>query len=94
MQLQLAEHFTNVLVNIQEHFTAFCGCREIVKQFKFLLSPYSLIGTRSNMQNYVLCQPAELGWGGSHKFMYCFRGSQYKRVSDLNSQSAEDILGQ
>jgi hypothetical protein len=32
-------------VTVQEHFIAYCRCREAVKLFRFLLSPYSLIGT-------------------------------------------------
>jgi hypothetical protein len=35
---------TAPFVTVQEHFIAYCGCREAVKLFRFLLSPYSLIG--------------------------------------------------
>jgi hypothetical protein len=35
----------------QEQFIVYCGCGEVVKLFRFLLSPYSLIGTCNNVQN-------------------------------------------
>jgi hypothetical protein len=35
---------------VQEHFIAYCRCREAVNLFRFLLSPYSLIGTCNSVQ--------------------------------------------
>jgi hypothetical protein len=34
---------------------AFCSCREAVKLFRFLPSPYSLVGTCKSLQNCTLC---------------------------------------
>jgi hypothetical protein len=39
------EIFREYFVTVQEHSIAYCRCREAVKLFRFLLSPYSLIGT-------------------------------------------------
>jgi hypothetical protein len=39
------------LMRAQEHSVAYCRCREAMKLFMFLLSPYSLIGTYRNVQN-------------------------------------------
>jgi hypothetical protein len=35
----------------QEYFIAYCGCREAVKLFRFLLSPYSLMWSYKSLQN-------------------------------------------
>jgi hypothetical protein len=40
MPLELTKHF----VTVQKHFIAYCKCKEAAKLFRFLLSPYSLIG--------------------------------------------------
>jgi hypothetical protein len=45
------EIFHDFFVSVQEHFIAYCRCREAVKLFRFLLSPYSLIGTCTSLQN-------------------------------------------
>jgi hypothetical protein len=47
----LREEFCKNFVTVQEHFIAYCRCRETVKLFRFLLSLYSLIETCSNVQN-------------------------------------------
>jgi hypothetical protein len=39
------ETFPALFVTKQEHSIAYCRCREAVKLFRFLLSPYSLVGT-------------------------------------------------
>jgi hypothetical protein len=41
----------NLLLVIQEQFTAYCKCTEAAKLFRFLLSPYSLVGTCNSVQN-------------------------------------------
>jgi hypothetical protein len=38
-------------MTVQEYVIACCRCREAVKLFRFLLSPYSLIGTCNSVQN-------------------------------------------
>jgi hypothetical protein len=38
-------------VTVQEHFIAYCRCREAVKLFRFLQSPVNLIGTYNSVQN-------------------------------------------
>jgi hypothetical protein len=42
---------TALFMTVQEHYIAYCRCREAVKLFRFLLSPYSLI--RFHLQGYV-----------------------------------------
>jgi hypothetical protein len=44
------EKFENIFLAVQECLIAYCGCRQVVKVFRFLLLPYSLIGTCSNVQ--------------------------------------------
>jgi hypothetical protein len=51
MYLQPAKHVANLFVTLQEHFIAYCKCREVVKLFRFLLSPYSVTKTCNNVQN-------------------------------------------
>jgi hypothetical protein len=43
-------------VTVQEHFIAYCRCREAANLFRFLLPPKNLIGTC----NFV--QTARHGW--------------------------------
>jgi hypothetical protein len=50
MQLQPSKHLENIFLTLQEHFIAYCRCREAVNLFRFLLSPYSLIGTCDSVQ--------------------------------------------
>jgi hypothetical protein len=45
------EVFANFFVTVQEQFTACYRCREAVKLFIFLQSPYSVIGTCNSVQN-------------------------------------------
>jgi hypothetical protein len=52
---------TALFVTVQEHSIAYCRCREAIKLFRFLLSPYSLIGTCNNVQNSTSHWPAEMG---------------------------------
>jgi hypothetical protein len=52
-------------VTVQEHFIAYCRCRETVKLFRFLLSPYSLIGTCNSVQNCIFMTVQE------HFIAYC-----------------------
>jgi hypothetical protein len=40
---------TALFVTVQEHFIAHCRCREVVKLFVFVLSPYSLIATCNSL---------------------------------------------
>jgi hypothetical protein len=42
---------TALVVTVQEHCIAYCSCREAVKLFRFLLSPYSLVETCNGVQN-------------------------------------------
>jgi hypothetical protein len=35
---------TALSVTLQEHFVAYCGCKDVAKLFMFLLSLYSLGG--------------------------------------------------
>jgi hypothetical protein len=42
---------TSLFMTVDEHFVACSKCKEIVKLFRFLLSPYNLIGTWKHMQN-------------------------------------------
>jgi hypothetical protein len=51
MQLQLVKYFAILFVTVLEYVTAYCRCREAVKLFRFLLSPYSLIATCNRVQN-------------------------------------------
>jgi hypothetical protein len=51
MQLQLMKYFADFVVSVQGQFKAYCRRREAVKLFRFLLSPYSLIGTCNSVQN-------------------------------------------
>jgi hypothetical protein len=50
-QLQLAKHFAKPFVTVHEQFIAYCRCLEAVKLFRFLLSPYGLIGICNNVFN-------------------------------------------
>jgi hypothetical protein len=61
---------TELFVTVQEHFIAYCKCREAVKLFRFLLSPYSLIGTCNNAdrQKCGVAQINVLFGGGVTKF--------------------------
>jgi hypothetical protein len=46
----------NVLfVTVQEHFGTYCGYRETVKLFKYLLSPWSLVGILGSVQSCKFC---------------------------------------
>jgi hypothetical protein len=54
-------------VTVQENFIAYCRCREVIKLYRFLLSPYNLIGICNNLQNYTFLSPAEIV--GSRKFI-------------------------
>jgi hypothetical protein len=45
------ETFAHFFVSVHEHSVAYCRCREAVKLFRFLLSPYRLIGTCNSVQN-------------------------------------------
>jgi hypothetical protein len=56
------EILREIFVTVQEHFIFNCGCREAVKVFRFLLSPYSLIRTCNNVQNSHC--PSEMAEGG------------------------------
>jgi hypothetical protein len=42
---------TALSVTVQEHSIAYCRCREAVELFRFLLSPYSLVGSCNSVQN-------------------------------------------
>jgi hypothetical protein len=46
------ESLRKIFGTIQEHFIAYCSYREAVELFRFMLSPYSLIGTRRSVQNF------------------------------------------
>jgi hypothetical protein len=48
------ETFHGLFASVQEHFIAYCRCREAVKLFRFQLSPYSLVETCNSVQNYGL----------------------------------------
>jgi hypothetical protein len=52
-------------MTVQEHFIAYCRYREAVKPFRFLLSPYSLIGTCNSVQNCTFVTVQE------HFVAYC-----------------------
>jgi hypothetical protein len=54
---------TASFVTVQEHFIPYCRCREAVKLFRFLLPPYSLIGTCNSVQNCTPRRPVEM-WSG------------------------------
>jgi hypothetical protein len=45
-----------------KHFIAYGRYREIVKLFRFLLSPYRLTGTRNNVQNYTFSDRQRWGF--------------------------------
>jgi hypothetical protein len=45
--------FANSLVIVQEHFVAYYNCREAVELFRFMLPPYSLVGTCNSVQNFT-----------------------------------------
>jgi hypothetical protein len=40
----VGEIFRELFESVQEYFTAYCWCKEVVKLFAFLLSPCNLIG--------------------------------------------------
>jgi hypothetical protein len=42
---------TAIFVTVRKPFIGYCSFREVVKLFRFLLSPYSRIRTCNNMQN-------------------------------------------
>jgi hypothetical protein len=62
---------TVLLVTVQEHFIAYCRCREAVKLFWFLLSLYSLSGTCSNI-HFSLTATDGGGGGGAPHFYVLF----------------------
>jgi hypothetical protein len=57
--------FTNFFVTVQEHFIAYCRCREAAKLYRFLLSPYSLMGTAT------MCRTALFVTAQEHFIAYC-----------------------
>jgi hypothetical protein len=75
----------------------YCRCREVVKLFRFLLSPYSLTGSDNNVHNYIFCWGA-LGGGvggrgqGHGKFMYYLGQSWYHKVWDPHYEVTSKIL--
>jgi hypothetical protein len=51
---------TALFMTVQEHCKAYCRHRETVKLFRFLLSPYSLIGTLNSVENCTFRWPTEM----------------------------------
>jgi hypothetical protein len=51
--------FWDIMSTRSRHFSDCCRCREAVKLLRFLLPPYSLIGTCNSMQNCTSCSQAE-----------------------------------
>jgi hypothetical protein len=58
-----------LFITVQKHSTAYCRCREAVKLWRFLLSPYSLIGTCNSVQNCTLRWLAEVRKGRPSKLV-------------------------
>jgi hypothetical protein len=52
--MQLAEHTADLFMSVQEYFVVYCGCIEVVKLFRLLLSPYRLTGTCKYMELHFL----------------------------------------
>jgi hypothetical protein len=44
----------------------YCRCREDVKLFRLLLSPYRLVGACNSVQNCTSRRSAEMGGGGAN----------------------------
>jgi hypothetical protein len=51
---------TALFVTVQEHCIAYCRCREAVKLFRFLLTPYSLTGTCNHVHSCFFRWPAQI----------------------------------
>jgi hypothetical protein len=54
---------TALFMTVQECCIAYCRCREALKLFRFLLSPYSLIGTCNSVQKLNVMLIGRLGGG-------------------------------
>jgi hypothetical protein len=50
---------TALVVTVQEHFIAYCRCRDAVELLRLLLSPYSLVGTGNSVQNCIFLNVRE-----------------------------------
>jgi hypothetical protein len=61
----------NTVVTVQEHVIVYCRCRGALKLFRFMLPPYSSIGTCNNVQNSTFRPPAEIC-----KFIYINLGAR------------------
>jgi hypothetical protein len=54
------EHVNECFMTALEYSIAYCRCREAVTLFRFMLSPYSLVGNCSSVQNCTCRWPAEI----------------------------------
>jgi hypothetical protein len=53
MQLQPTKYFAKLSVVVQEYFIVYCRSTYVVKLLRFLLTPYSLMGTCNSVHNCI-----------------------------------------
>jgi hypothetical protein len=80
---------TALFMTVREKYIAYCWCRGFVKLFTFLLSPYSLVGTCSSVQNCTFHDCAEqyiaYCWCRGFVKLFRFLVSPYSLVETCNS---------